>query len=259
MGTLMECHDLAQNLLREWLAGPQDPFEQVEAWAAGPCLLRGPSAEPTARSVSGRCRSSAHRGRVRQSLDHLRVPGGEGAAVESDSVIEDVRAWISEFVVGLGLCPFARAPLERGLVRFTVSTARTSEELLEDLMAELSLLDRTDESEIETSLLIHPQVLSRFAEFNQFLEVADLAITASGLEGVMQIASFHPDYVFAGVPADDVANATNRSPYPMLHLLREASIARALAEYGDGEEIPKRNTALLRRLGRAAVEARGGR
>jgi len=174
-------------------------------------------------------------------------------------VAQAVRTWVDEFVVGLSLCPFAGRPLAAGQVRFAVSAARTPPALFEDLMAELAFLDGADPREVETTLLIHPHVLADFAEYNRFLELADLAVASSGLEGVIQVASFHPRYVFADAAEDDVANATNRSPYPMLHLLREASITRALAEYGDGERIPARNAALLRRLGWQAVRERGGR
>jgi len=173
-------------------------------------------------------------------------------------VREAVRAWIEEFVIGLSLCPFAAEPLHEGRVRFAVSAATTPAALFDDLMAELSLLDAVPASEVETTLLIHPHALLDFADFNRFLDAADVAVEASGLTGVVQIASFHPAYVFGDAPADDIANATNRSPYPMLHLLREASIARAVREHGDTKAIPARNAALLRRLGPKGVRARGG-
>ena len=171
--------------------------------------------------------------------------------------ITETRDWISRFVVGLGLCPFAAGPLSDGRVRFALSAARTPEALLVDLRRELALLERARAEEIETALLVHPFVLTDFTEFNDFLDVADLAVAEAGLLGVTQIASFHPRYRFEGEPEDDVANATNRSPHPMLHLIREASITRALAEYEGAEAIPERNVALLRALGWEGVRKRG--
>jgi hypothetical protein len=186
------------------------------------------------------------------ALHHRRVDS-------SVDPIAATREWIERFVVGLGLCPFAAGPLAASRVRFISSGARTPEALLEDLREALLFLAGADPAQVETLLLIHPGALLDFDAFNQFLDAADGLVAELDLEGVLQIASFHPGYVFADAPTDDVANATNRSPHPMLHLLREESVARARAEHPDTEGIPARNVKLLRELGRAEVRARGGR
>ena len=163
--------------------------------------------------------------------------------------LAETRAWVERAVIGLQLCPFARAPQVRGQVRYVVSAARDPEALLTDLVEELKHLVAEPAERIETTLLIHPQVLADFADYNQFLAVADGSLAALGLEGVIQIASFHPDYRFAGTAPSDVANATNRSPYPTLHLLREASIEHALASFAQPETIFAINSATMERLG----------
>lgn len=175
------------------------------------------------------------------------------AALTQDKVIAAVRHWVETLVVGLNLCPFAGRELLNNKLRFHVSEADTQEQLLLDLQAELELLDADDN--IETSLIIHPRVLQDFYDYNQFLDAADELLLAMGLEGVYQVASFHPDYQFAGTEADDVENYTNRSPYPLLHLLREASLERAIAHYPDTEEIPGRNIQRLKTLGRNKLRA----
>jgi hypothetical protein len=174
-------------------------------------------------------------------------------------VIAETSDWVERFVIGLGLCPFATEPHRAGRVRYVESSARSSKALLSDLRRELTDLARVEPASVETTLLIHPFVLSDFLEFNAFLDLADVALVEGGLVGTIQIASFHPEYQFAGVAPDDVANATNRSPYPMLHLIREESITRALDGYGEGEDIPRRNVQLLRELGATEVARRGGR
>lgn len=168
---------------------------------------------------------------------------------DDERVVARTRAWVAHAVIGLGLCPFARAPEVQGRVRYRVSAARDEDALLQDLVAELQLLAETDPARIETTLLVHPQVLGGFEDFNQFLEVADAAVAALGLEGVLQVASFHPDYRFEGTAPDDIANATNRSPYPTLHLLREASVAEAVDAHGDTEAIADANIRRLQALG----------
>jgi hypothetical protein len=165
------------------------------------------------------------------------------------------RAWVERVVIGLKLCPFAPAPASRGLIRYETSLATTPEALLEDLAAELQRLVAVPAEELETTLLIHPYVLRDFHDYNDFLAVADEALVMLGLEGQIQIASFHPDYQFAGTSADDIGNATNRSPYPTLHLLREASIERAVDSYGDTAAITSSNIAMLKNLGRAGLAA----
>ena len=170
-----------------------------------------------------------------------------------DKFIGPVRHWVETVVVGLNLCPFARRELVNGRVRFSVSEAETEEQLLADLQAELELLNN-DEA-VETTLLIHPGVLQDFFEYNQFLNYVDRLLMQMELEGVYQVASFHPDYQFSGTRPDDVENYTNRSPYPMLHLIREDSLERAIASYPDPDRIPERNIELLESLGRDKMQA----
>jgi hypothetical protein len=152
-------------------------------------------------------------------------------------------------VIGLNLCPFAEKPYRGNRVRFQVSSQRNAAGLLEELRSELTHLARADPIDCETTLLIHPWVLADFIEYNDFLEVCDEAVLELGLEGTLQIASFHPQYQFAGSNPEDIENYTNRSPYPMLHLLREASVERAIAAVGDTEEIYRKNIRTLRALG----------
>jgi hypothetical protein len=158
------------------------------------------------------------------------------------------RRWLERAVIGLGLCPFAASAYDFGRVRFVVSERRTTEGLREDLCAELLRLHAADPRECETTLLIHPHVLDRFADYNEFLSEADASLAALGLEGEVQVASFHPAYRFAGTEADAIENYTNRSPYPLLHLLREASIERALRGWPDPAEIYRRNIRTLQSL-----------
>lgn len=175
-----------------------------------------------------------------------------------DTVIARTRAWLQRAVIGLNLCPFAKAVEAKGQVRYVVSDATDPERLLEDLCRELDLLAEADAATIDTTLLIHPQVLGDFLDYNDFLDRADAAIERLGHAGVLQVASFHPDYQFAGTAPDDVENASNRSPYPTLHLLREASIDRAVAAFPEAESIYEANIRTLRELGRdgwAALQA----
>lgn len=167
--------------------------------------------------------------------------------------IGPVRHWVETVVVGLNLCPFAKRELVNDRVRFSVSEAETEEQLLADLQAELELLNN-DEA-VETTLLIHPGVLQDFFDYNQFLNYVDSLLVQMELEGVYQVASFHPDYQFSGTRPDDVENYTNRSPYPMLHLIREDSLERAIAGYPHPERIPERNIELLESLGRDKMQA----
>ncbi len=154
-------------------------------------------------------------------------------------------------MIGLNLCPFAKAVHGKGRIRWVLSRSRTPEGLLQTLLHELRWLAAANPAETDTTLIVHPQVLQRFDDFNRFLGVADAAVHELGLEGVIQVASFHPRYRFAGTRASDITNATNRSPFPTLHLLREASISRAVAAYPDAEAIFGRNQATLTRLGAA--------
>jgi hypothetical protein len=177
------------------------------------------------------------------------------ASESSDEVIAATRNWLRKAVIGLRLCPFAAAPFAREQIRYRVSEQRSTEGLLEDLADELRALNAADPLLCETTLLIHPHVLDDFGEYNQFLDEAEAALAASGLGGELQIASFHPDYRFAGTAPNDLENYSNRSPYPMLHLLREASVTRAVSTYPDVGEIGKRNIAMLRALGEAGWRA----
>ncbi len=170
-------------------------------------------------------------------------------AAGDEEVVAATRIWLERAVIGLNLCPFAKTVHVKKQIRYAVSAAQTPEELLADLVAELHTLQAADPPEIETTLLLHPQVLADFLDYNDFLELADAAVAKHGLEGVIQVASFHPHYQFAGTGTDDIDNYSNRSPYPMLHLLREASIARAVAAFPGASRIFERNIETLRRLG----------
>ena len=167
----------------------------------------------------------------------------------TELALAETRAWVERAVIGLQLCPFARAPQATGRVRYALSEASDAEALLADLVAELGRLGAESSEGIETTLLVHPHVLNDFDDYNEFLSRADEALVAVDLEGVIQIASFHPDYRFAGSAPDDISNATNRSPHPTLHLLREASIERALVSFADPESIYTANIATMERLG----------
>lgn len=168
---------------------------------------------------------------------------------ELSDVIAATRGWIERVVIGLNLCPFAKSVYLSNRVRFVVSEVRTADALLGDLERELRALARAAPEDVETTVLIHPHVLASFLDYNDFLDVADAAIERLDLAGIIQIASFHPDYQFAGTAPDDVSNYTNRSPYPMLHLLREESVERAVDAYPGAERIPDRNIETMRRLG----------
>jgi len=168
---------------------------------------------------------------------------------DTETIIARTRCWIARVVVELNLCPFARKPYEGGKVRYVVSPAVRQEDLLADFHKELELLRATDAGEIETTVLIHPDVLNDFLDYNDFLGVVDALIDEGGYEGEFQVASLHPHYQFAGTLADDAENYTNRSPYPMLHLLREDGLARAIAGYARPDKIPERNIRTLEKIG----------
>lgn len=171
----------------------------------------------------------------------------------ADRVIAATRNWVEKAVIGLRLCPFAASPYLLGLIRYRVSEQQSPEGLAEELTQELKYLATADPLRCETSLLIYPHVLGDFLDYNQFLDQADSAVAALGLEGELQIASFHPAYQFAGSAPNDVENCSNRSPYPMLHLLRESSVRRAAAMFPGVDEIGNRNVATLRELGAAGL------
>ncbi len=178
------------------------------------------------------------------------MSGGAG----DEDPIADVQRWLQRAVVGLNLCPYAKAPLARGRVRFVLSQAEQPRALLRDLLAELRALAAAPVDQVETTVLVHPYALQDFEDYNDFLDVADAALQDLGLDGVIQIASFHPQYRFADTGPDDLGNFTNRSPHPLLHLLREDSVAAALGDEDPeavSAAIVERNQATLQRLGLA--------
>jgi len=168
----------------------------------------------------------------------------DAAAVEAD-----VRRWLERAVIGLNLCPFAKAAYVKDQVRIVASDASTARALLEQLGEEMALLRDTPAEKIDTTLLVHPRVLGDFLDYNDFLDDADALVEALELDGVLQVASFHPHYQFAGTEPDDAENLTNRAPHPILHLLREDSVERAVAAYPEPGAIIERNMATMRELG----------
>ena len=167
-----------------------------------------------------------------------------------DEILTRTREWVEKAVIGLNLCPFARAVWVKDQVRVVVSRARHVDAFLDDLDRELDLLAGTPAEQIDTTLLVHPTLFPDFEVFNDFLGVVDDVVAEHELEGVIQVAPFHPQFRFEGTEADDITNATNRSPFPILHLLREDSVERAVAtDAGDAEAIVERNLQTLRDLG----------
>ncbi|MDP2110410.1 MAG: DUF1415 domain-containing protein [Thiobacillus sp.] len=175
--------------------------------------------------------------------------------MSDDDVIAAMRQWIEKAVIGLNLCPFARAVYVKNQVRFVVSHAPHLDGLLEDLDRELDFLAAADPEAVDTTLLIHPTLLPDFPGFNDFLQLAEAAVGENELEGVIQLASFHPYFQFEGTAPDDMGNFTNRAPFPALHLLREASIERAVAVFPEAETIYARNIETLEALGHAGWNA----
>lgn len=174
--------------------------------------------------------------------------------IAAAQVVAATDRWIREFVVAMNLCPFARSAFTADSVRYQLCDATDAQGLLEALARELAQLQQ--EPQIETGFLIHPLVMQDFLEYNQFLDLCDALLAELDLVGVYQLASFHPQYQFAGTAANAAENYSNRSPYPMLHLLREASVERAVDTHPDVEGIPMRNIALLSELGEDALHAR---
>ena len=166
-----------------------------------------------------------------------------------DEIIAVTRRWLEKSVIGLNLCPFAAGPYRDNRVHFCVSEQRTASGLVEELRTELVELQAADPLQRETTLLIHPWVLTDFIEFNDFLQLCDATVADLDLEGEIQVASFHPQYQFEGTEADDIENYSNRAPYPTLHLLRESSIERAVETFPDIAGIYERNVLTLRKLG----------
>jgi hypothetical protein len=168
---------------------------------------------------------------------------------DDDQIIAATENWLEKAVIGLNLCPFAKAVHVKKQVRYVVSNATTPEALLEQLMEELQRLSDTDPEEVDTTLLIHPFVLTDFLDYNEFLDVADAAVEDMQLDGEIQVASFHPQYQFADTDVNDIANYTNRAPYPILHLLREESIDRAVDAFPEAEQIFEKNVETMNNLG----------
>jgi hypothetical protein len=169
--------------------------------------------------------------------------------VPAELAIAETRAWVRRAVIGLNLCPFARAVDAKDQIRYVFCDAADPETLLATLVVELQRLADTDPQVVDTTMLIHPRVLTDFEDFNDFLELADAAVEDLDLDGVLQVASFHPRFQFADTGPDDITNATNRSPYPTLHLLREDSVDRAVAAFPEAEAIFERNMETLEKLG----------
>lgn len=169
----------------------------------------------------------------------------------TEQVLAETRAWVDHAVIGLNLCPFAKAVQARGQIRYVASDARDIETLLVCLGEEMHRLIAFDASVLDTTLIVHPLVLNDFLDFNDFLDVADELLEQFGLDGTLQVASFHPQFRFAGTRADDVGNASNRSPYPTLHLLREQSVERAVAAFPEAATIYEKNIRTLEALGAA--------
>ncbi len=167
---------------------------------------------------------------------------------DDQTILQHTRHWLETAVIGLNLCPFAKAPYNKNLVRITISRARHLDAFLEDLDHELQLLADTPAGEIETTLLVHPTLFPDFLAFNDMLDLADQAVADHQLEGIVQIAPFHPDFRFADTEDEDIGNYTNRSPYPTLHLIREDSIAKATEAFPDAAAIFERNIRLLEEM-----------
>lgn len=174
-----------------------------------------------------------------------------------ETVIADTRRWLERAVIGLNLCPFAKAPHVKGQVHYAVCDSRDPQDLLAALRDELQALADADAGQRETTLLMGPRLFADFLDFNDFLDEADAVLVALDLDGVLQIATFHPRFQFAGTDESDITNATNRSPYPTLHLIREDSIDRAVEAFPEAETIYEANMATLEKLGHDGWDALG--
>ena len=175
--------------------------------------------------------------------------------MDDEAVVAAMRQWIEKAVIGLNLCPFAKAVYVKNQVRYVVSRSPHLDGFLEDLDRELDFLAAADPEAVDTTLLIHPTLLPDFLDFNDFLQLAEAAVGEHGLDGVIQIASFHPHFQFEGTEPDDMGNCTNRAPFPTLHLLREASIERAVAAFPEAETLYARNIETQKALGHAGWQA----
>lgn len=168
--------------------------------------------------------------------------------MNSLDIINSTKAWLETIVIGMNFCPFARKPFESDLVRLTSSDAQKDDDILEKVLEELNRLEDTPSSELETTLIIFPNAYPDFEAFNSLLYVLNEMLVMEGFEGTFQIASFHPDYQFAGTNKQDVENYTNRAPYPIIHLLREDSVYDALEQHPDPDNIPNKNIQRLQSL-----------
>jgi len=167
----------------------------------------------------------------------------------NEAIIAAMQLWLERAVIGLNLCPFAKAVHVKKQIRYAVSSATTPEALLDDLISELELLAESSAEKIDTTLLILPHVLGDFLDYNDFLDIADETLEELDLAGELQIASMHPHYQFADTQPDDMENYTNRSPYPALHLLRESSVDKAVAAFPEADQIFEKNIETMEKLG----------
>ena len=179
------------------------------------------------------------------------------STVTNEEAIAATKLWLERAVIGLNLCPFAKSVHVKGQIRYVVSAAQTADELLHDLLQELEVLAESSAEKIDTTLLIHPHVLTDFLDYNDFLDVVDAALEEVNLDGELQVASMHPQYQFADTAPDDISNFTNRSPYPTLHLLREASVNAAVAAFPEANQIFDKNIETMERLGHEGWNALG--
>jgi hypothetical protein len=177
--------------------------------------------------------------------------------VTDEAAIAATKLWLERAVIGLNLCPFAKSVHVKNQIRYVVSAAKTPEELLSDVLDEFEVLAEASPAAIDTILLIHPQVLTDFLDYNDFLEVVDAALVDVELDGELQVASMHPQYQFADTEFDDITNYTNRSPYPTLHILREESIDKAVEAFPEAEQIFEKNIETMRKLGHEGWNALG--
>lgn len=167
---------------------------------------------------------------------------------------QQVRAWLEQFVVGLNLCPFARPVVGSAALRISICDSAQLQQVAETFMTELDLIQQSSEADIATTLLVLPNALNNFEEYLSFIENAQDLIEQMDLTGIIQLASFHPDYLFEGEPEDSVSHYTNRSPFPLIHFLREQMMERVLKSFSNPEQIPQRNIQKLEAMGRGAVE-----
>jgi len=177
--------------------------------------------------------------------------------VSDEEAIAATKLWLEKAVIGLNLCPFAKGVHVKNQIRYVVSAAQTPDELLAEVLKEFEVLAEASSEKIDTTLLIHPQVLTDFLDYNDFLEVVDAALEEVDLAGILQVASMHPQYQFADTELDDITNYTNRSPYPTLHILREDSIDQAVAAFPEAEMIFEKNIETMKNLGHEGWNALG--